>query len=262
MLPAAATLAQVASTYCDLWPEVDVLLAESVVLVDVPTDGWTEGQDLTDDLPAGVTDVVSAIGEMGVVRVECSDRYMTNGDWIAIPVTMHYGDGAVEEGLWSLQISPEGLLYWQFIFASPSDSEAQQTERGIEVAAGEFCGLFEGTGERDPEAIIGAMAKNPAIHNIINKRHYVGQDAVEAMVPQYLPEERITCGSILTNGDWSANGWALDNEGLNIHLVGLTVQKHTDDRIERQYVTVTQLTGATPWGDYIWGADAAGRSDQ
>ena len=83
---------------------------------------------------------------------------------------------------------------------------------------------------------------------------------ITAMVPQYLPEETITCGDDITTHDaWSAHLWALDNEGLNIHLIGLTVQQHSDDKIHRQHVNVTQLTGKTAWGTYSWGANAAGR---
>lgn len=254
-------LVSVAATYCDLWPDVGSMAAEPIVLVDIPDDGWTVGRDLTDDLPAGAMTVVSAISEMGVVSVECSDEYLVNGDWIAVPVTMHAADGSVEDGLWSLQISPQGAVHWHFIFVSPIESEPAGSDAQIEQAAGAFCELFEGVGARDPEPVVAAMVTDPAIHNIINKRHYVGSDGVAEMVPQYLPEERITCGRIIANGVWSANEWALDNDGLNIHLIGLTIQRHDGELIDRQYVTLTQLTGATPWGAYIWGADAAGRQD-
>ena len=257
----AALIAEVASKYCDLWPDVGQLLAEPVVFVDIPHDGWTTGRDLTDGLPAGATRVANVIDDLGTVGAECSDTYVVNGDWIAIPVTMHYDDGSQEEGMWSLQISPSGRVYWHFVFASPIGDETAPSTGETEEAARQFCALFEGIGERNPESILGAMVDDPAIHNIINKNHYVGTDGIATMVPQYLPEELITCGPITSWGIWTANAWALDNDGLGIHLIGVTIQKHDTDRIERQYITVTQLAGATGWGDYLWGADAAGRGD-
>lgn len=257
----AALMAEVASKYCDLWPDVGQLLAEPVVFVDVPHDGWTTGRDLTDGLPVGATNVVSAIADSGTIGAECSDAYVVNGDWIAIPVTMYYDDGSQDEGLWSLQISPSGSVSWHFVFASPIGDEPAASIGETEEAARQFCGLFEGVGERNPGPILAAMVDDPAIHNIINKKHYVGTDEIATMASQYLPEELITCGPITSWGDWTANAWALDNDGLGIHLIGMTIQKHDTDRIERQYITVTQLTGATGWGDYLWGANAAGRGD-
>ena len=74
----------------------------------------------------------------------------------------------------------------------------------------------------------------------------------------------LECGPHRTrHGDchdaWSAHLWALDNEGLDIHLIGLTVQQHSDDKIHRQHINVTQLTGKMAWGTYSWGANAAER---
>ena len=93
------------------------------------------------------------------------------------------------------------------------------------------------------------MTADPAAHNIPNGLHYEGIQGMKEMVGWYPSFIAITCGDLTTtSGVWSAAAAALDNRATQESLIGITVQRHVDGKIHRQYFHWTEWSGTTGWG--------------
>ena len=99
------------------------------------------------------------------------------------------------------------------------------------------------------QAVVDAMSDDPAAHNIPNGLHYQGAQGMKEIVGWYPTGEVITCDDLTTtNGFWSAAATTLDSPYADISLIRLTVQRHVEGKIHRQYFFWTQWSGTSGWG--------------
>ena len=96
------------------------------------------------------------------------------------------------------------------------------------------------------------MTDDPAIHNIPHSRHCTGgADGIETDVASYVQADIIGCGTVTTNGQWSAQASTIENTAFNLGLVGILVRQHDDGKIHRQYNQYSQTSGTGNWGLHL-----------
>lgn len=263
-LPDPVAMEQLVRGYCSAWPDVDGFLAEDVGFADVSGEGWVApgkyGQfcyvaEVDEGIVHGRSDVAAALDATGLSEIDCGGPSVISGDWIAFPVSASRSDGSGEEGIWVFRVVNDNVG-WQLNYASDTTdvaSASTESDPVIETETRGFCSLYEGTGyARSAPDVIAAMTEDPAIHNIPHSLHCTGgADGIKTDVGSYVRADIIGCGTVTTNGQWSAQASTIENPTINLGLVGILVRQHDNGKIHRQYNQYTQTSGTGNWGFHL-----------